>query len=290
MQPIFLQRRPETNAAFKVCRNAEPYIHQSWHFHDELELVYIERGAGTQFIGDNIQSYREGDLFFLGPNVPHQWKSHSCNGKVSECADSSLALYFLEYFPGSEFYALPEMHKINKLIKEAARGVKVVDQYIKSSVYDKLCELLDLDGAEKVLGLFSILELIAGAKDNEILASTAFVESFNKSKDGRINGIYNFINDHFREDLTLQKMAAKVNMTPNSFCRYFKRATQKTPIEYLNEFRVNYVCQLLLREDKTIAQCAFESGFNNLANFNRRFKLVTGMTPRQYIARFNELD
>ena len=290
MQPMYLQRRPETNATFKVWRNAAPYIHQNWHFHDELEIAYIESGSGTQFIGDNIQPYREGDLFLLGPNVPHQWKSSSSDVQDHECPDRSLALYFLEDFPGSAFYELPEMQKINKLIRDAARGIKVTDPEVKAKVYEKLCKLLVIDGAEKVLALFSILELIAQAGDNEFMASPAFVESFKKSKNSRINIIYKFINEHFREDLTLQTMAAEISMTPNSFCRYFKKTTQKTPIEYLNEFRVNYVCQLLLREDKTIAECAFESGFNNLANFNRRFKLVMGMSPREYMSRFNDLE
>ena len=145
--------------------------------------------------------------------------------------------------------------------------------------------MLYLRGAEKVLALFSILEMIALAKDNELVASQSFVESFNNSRDQRINEIYKYINDHFQKDISLAELASVINMTPNSFCRYFKKTARKTPIEYLNEIRIAYAYRLLEKGDKTIAQCAYESGFNNLANFNRRFKLVAGMTPKEYIQR-----
>ena len=285
MQPIFLKRQPECNSAFKAFRNAKPYTHQSWHFHEELEIAYIEHGCGTRFIGDSIQPYQEGDLVMLGSNLPHQWKSNYPGDLKADYNSKSLAIYFLKDFPGLNFYELPEMRKIKTLIKLAARGIKVRDPEIKLSIYDKLKTLLSTDGAEKVLLLFSILDLIAEANDNELLASEVFVESFSRSRDKRINEIYRYINDHFKREITLPELSAVINMTPNSFCRYFKKATQKTPIEYLNEIRINYACRLLIEGDNTISHCAYESGFNNLANFNRRFKLVVGMTPKAYIQR-----
>ena len=134
---------------------------------------------------------------------------------------------------------------------------------------------------------FSILNLIANAKGNEQLASKAFVASFIKGNDNRISDIYKYVNQHFKKNISLAELAAVVNMTPNSFCRFFKKATNKTPVEYLNETRIKYACQLLVRGELTIAQCAFESGFNNLANFNRRFKLTLGVSPKEYIQRIS---
>ncbi len=283
MQPIFLKRSPEKNTAFKVCRNADPYSHQTWHFHDEYEIAYVEKGGGTRFVGDSIEPYEAGDLVLLGANLPHEWKSDYTGDIKSDYSSRSLALYFLRDFPGKAFYALPEMEKINVLLRHSHRGVKVRDQRRKEIVHRKLCKMLHLTGVDKLMTLFSILEDIADAKESELLASQAFIDSYRNTRDLRINQVYKYINDHFKQDITLSELSAEINMTPNSFCRYFKKVTNKTPIEYLNEIRVAYACRLLVRGDKTISQCAFESGFNNLANFNRRFKIVNGQTPKEYI-------
>lgn len=288
MNPIFLERSSGINSAFKIVRNARPYIHQSWHYHEEMELVYMEHGCGTRIIGDSIQPYQQGDLVLLGSNLPHQWKSDSEDMSSLDYSTESLAIYFLRDFPGVDFFDLPEMEKIKNLIQQSTRGVKVQDSRVKSDIHQKLKYLLHSKGVQKILMLFSILELIANAKNNELLASESFIESFNYYQDRRINKIYHYINSHFKREISLSELASVINMTPNSLCRYFKKITGKTPIGYLNEIRINHACKLLSKRDQTIAQCAFESGFKNLANFNRRFKFVLGMSPKEYIQKSKE--
>ena len=108
MRPVFTKRNPEKNSAFRVWRNTNPYLHQSWHYHDELEIAYIEKGSGTRFIGDSVQPYEEGELILMGSNLPHEWKSDFQDGPAADHDNASLALYFLQDFPGNAFYELPK--------------------------------------------------------------------------------------------------------------------------------------------------------------------------------------
>lgn len=286
MQPVLVEHKIEKeNSSFKVWRNANPYMHNRWHFHKEFEVTFIEKGNGTRFIGDSLQKYTSGDLILVGANLPHEWRSDKDENLSFDYYSSSLAVHFMKDFPGSKFYDMPETFLIKKLLETSRQGISILDNVIKSKIQKKLEKMIHSksNGMDRIMGLFSILEIIASSDKIEILASKGFAESFENSKNYRINVIYKYITENFNKPISLNHIAALINMTPNSFCRYFKNCTNKSFIEYLNEIRIRYACKLLIEENNNIIQIAFLSGFNNLSNFNRNFKRIMGKSPTEYI-------
>jgi len=285
LQPKLLKHTTSNHQSFKIWKNADPYLHNPWHFHPEIELTLIVRGMGTRFVGDNIQPYYDGDLVLIGENLPHEWRSE-ISPKNSDYQSKSLAIHFLKDFLGNTFYDLPEVGEINHLIHASRRGLKINDSTIAQKIYDELNYLLTINSFEKIIGLFEILNLIARAKDRELLSSDGFVESFSMANNHKINDIYQYIIKNFRQPIRLEEVAEQVFMTPNSFCRFFKKCTNKSFVQYLNEVRIGYACKLLLEDKFNISQIAYESGFNNLSNFNKNFKAITGKTPSEYFCKY----
>ncbi|MEN8230611.1 MAG: AraC family transcriptional regulator [Bacteroidota bacterium] len=283
MQPLLITHKPGENTTFKTWRNAGPYVHNLWHFHEVFEITYIEKGCGTRFIGDHIQQYGDNDLVLLGSNVPHEWRSDFKGDMKADYSTRSLAVHFERDFAGKAFFDLPEMESVSSLLNSSSRGISIVDVGARKKIHRLLIQLVNLQGAERIIKFISILVLIAEAQGNKLLASQELVASYERSKDYRINEVYKFIANNFKNDITLDDMAAVVSMSTNSFCRYFKKCADKTPVRYLNEIRTGFACKLLMEGNLNVAQCAHESGFNNLANFNRRFKLLLGKTPKEYM-------
>ncbi|MEN8230815.1 MAG: AraC family transcriptional regulator [Bacteroidota bacterium] len=286
MQPLLIKHKPGENTTFKTWRNARPYVHNSWHFHEVFEITYIEKGCGTRFIGDHIEQYNDNDLVLLGSNVPHEWRSDFKGDLKADYSTRSLAVHFERDFAGLTFFDLPEMENVSRLLNSASPGISIVDVGARKKIHRLLNQLVNLKGAERIIKFISILELIATAQGNKLLASRELVASYERSKDYRINEVYKFIANNFKNDITLDDMAAVVSMSTNSFCRYFKKCADKTPVRYLNEIRTGFACKLLMEGNLNVAECAYASGYNNLANFNRRFKLLLGKTPKEYMNQF----
>jgi AraC-like DNA-binding protein len=289
MRPVLLKHEVSSQeTAFKIWKNANPYQHNPWHFHPEIEITYIEKDEGTRFVGDSIQPYWNDDLVVLGSNLPHEWRSNFFRKDNENFHSQSMAVHFLEEFPGGDFYAMPEAADLRAFLETSRRGIKVNDLVVRKKVKQKLVKMHTAPPFHKVLLLFSILDVIIHAADNELLASRGFVESFCDQQGGdfKINRVYEYTIVHFKEPITIDTMADLVSMTPNAFCRYFKKSTNKVFTVYLSELRIGYACKFLIEQQYSISQIAFECGFRNISNFNKQFRSVTGKTPTEYIRHF----
>lgn len=275
-----------THESFKTWQNANPYVHNPWHYHPECEITYINKGRGVLFIGDRVLNYKEDTLIFIGPNLPHEWRSD--NKEEPDLFSLSTAVHFNISFPGNEFYKIPEANLINQLMELSCRGIKVQNKNSKRKVKKKLLLLLTTEGIERINILFSILNHIAVCPQKEFLSSQSFVTSIGEGQHQRMNQVYKYVMANFKEQISVKHLAEKVNMTDTSFCRFFKKRTNKPFIQYLNEIRVGYACKLLLEENYSISQIAYECGFGNLSNFNKQFKKIKKMTPSEYIAQVSQ--
>lgn len=282
MKPQLIKHTPADRRSFKVWENANPYNHNPWHFHPEIELTLIVEGKGTRFIGDHIQAYRGGDLVLVGENLPHEWRSEAEKGK-EDYSSRSLAIHFLRDFIGQKFYQLPEVSAINSLLNRAKRGILINSHSTIAKINRELKYLLHVEGIERILGLIDILNMVDKSEENQILSSDGFVDSFTTTTQYKINDIYQFINLNFKSPIKLEDVAEQVHMTRNSLCRYFKKCTNKSLIQYLNEVRIGYACKLLIEDKMSISQAAYECGFNNLSNFNKNFKQIKGKTPSEFL-------
>jgi AraC-like DNA-binding protein len=247
-----------------------------WHFHPEFEIVYISNGKGKRHIGDHISYYENGDLIFLGPDLPHF-------GFTEEMMEEHLeiVLQMKEDFMGPEFLEKPELHQISQLFDRARHGISFHGQ-AKEEAGKMLSAMIDTKGFSRFLQLMELLHFLATTEEYQLLNANSFTFEVNSQDYPRLQAIYSYVENNFKEHISLDQMAKLVNMTPPAFSRYFKRLTGKTFIQFVNEYRIAYACKQLGEEDLPISEISFESGFNNISHFNKQFKLITGETPRTY--------
>ena len=282
MKLHLLDRSSLTNNSFTISDNKYPYFLKVWHYHPELELVTIVKSSGTKFIGDSIEQFKEGDVMLFGKNLPHMLlndKEYFENDPKLEA--QAIAVHFKDDFAGTDFFGMPEMASIGKLIKMAEHGIKFSGDL--TQVRKWILNLNDLDAFEKTIQFLKILNFLANHKEYSLLSSNGFINSFKMTGKKNLEKVYEHIIKNFKENIVLKDVAAIAHMNPSAFSRFFKRINRKTFSEYLNEIRVGYACKLLLEEKYNISEVCFESGFNNISNFNRQFKKIVSYSPTEYV-------
>lgn len=258
-----------------------------WHFHPEIELLWVIRGQGTRFIGDNIEPIQEQEIVLLGEHLPHSWQAD----QQADPAPKAVVVQFKRQFLGSEFFDTPEFSHIDRLLNRATRGLLFRGDTLPD-VTALLSGLREQSNLERVFTILRVLDRLSGVAEARQLARPGFLEDYHRPSlmqpgDDRINRVYEYTIANFCHNISLQQVAEIAGLTEASFCRYFKAHTRKTYIEFLNEIRVGYACKLLITTNYDVAQISYEGGFATLSNFNRRFKQVTGFTPTQYRLRTN---
>lgn len=247
-----------------------------WHVHPEYEIVYISNGNGKRHIGDRISYYEDGDLIFLGPELPHFGFTEELYEEHVE-----IVVQMKEDFLGRDFFLRPELQDIHRLFERSRQGISFFGQ-TKQEVGEALRRLVRLEHFERLMLLLEILQKMAKSQDYHLLHATGFAVEVNAQDHDRIALVYQYVEANFQNEVNLTEAARLVNMTVPAFCRYFKRLTKKTFTQFVNEYRVAYACRLLADENVSISVIGFESGFNNISHFNKQFKLITATSPRDY--------
>jgi AraC-like DNA-binding protein len=286
MRPQLLKVSKEPNHSFSVRRDLVPYINNKWHFHAEVELIHFKKGRGTQFVGDNMKRFKAGDVVLVGSNLPHYWRFDDpyFAEEQEEPTDVCVA-HFSENFWGGDFVHLPENALLKTLLERARRGLQV-EGAAQSQIARLLEKLLQAEGMTRVILLMEALHVLAESDQLQPLASIGFKHSLGEAEHVRINCIYDYSIRHFRRPIQLEEIAAVANISPNSFCRFFKSRTRKTYSRFLLELRVGHACKLLIENNLSIKQLCYESGFNNFTSFYKYFKLITGKSPLGYQREF----
>jgi AraC-like DNA-binding protein len=282
MKPKLLDRTTKLNHSFELHFHSYSHFLKTWHYHPELELVYIKKSTGTRFLGDSIKKFQEGDLVLIGENLPHMWQNDPIYFEEDSnlCAEA-LVIHFNKDFAGKDFFKLPELKAIRELIEVAKRGILFTGN-IKYCIVGILENMLKSSDFDRFIQLIQLLKLLSNETSFEILSSPGFVDSFKSEENRRLDKIYDYIINNFREEITLEKVAYLADMNISSFCRYFKKTTSKTFSKYLNEVRVGFACRLLMEKKYNISETCYACGFNNISNFNRQFKNIVKMSPSEY--------
>lgn len=264
---------------FKQCN-----INNQWHFHPEIELIHIHQGKGTQFMGDHIKRFQGGDMVLVGSNLPHFWRyDEELNENAIQETVYSTVIHFTEKLWGDSFLELPENMPLKSIFEEAKRGLLLTGQ-----TRDKVTLLMEkirhTEGTYRLIYLLECVVSIVQAPDNEksTLASLGFQYTSSKSENDRINTIYEYSFQHFRERISLESIASKACLTPESFCRFFKAKAGKKFTQFIIELKVGYACKLLIENKLDNKQISIDSGFNNFTSFHKHFKAITGKTPIAY--------
>lgn len=265
-----------------VTCSKEKYFSPLWHFHLEYELVYIEKSYGKKFIGDHIGEFSTGQLYFIGNRLPHMWvNDNSYFQKNSKKQAVSLVVHFNLNFLSEAFLDSEICKELTILLKMANRGLEIMGSS-KETILKKLKSINASEGLDSIAKLLEILKILIKQKEYKVLSSAGYENTFIHSKSERINTVNEYIMKQFKEPISLQDVADLTHMNVTSFCRYFKMKTQQSFNQYLINFRIGHAKRLLIHTDLTITQICFEIGFNNLANFNRHFKKITLLTPKEY--------
>jgi AraC-like DNA-binding protein len=247
-----------------------------WHFHPELEIVFIKDGSGKRHIGNHISQYAGGDLIMVGPNLPHYGFTDRFSGTKTE-----IIIQFKEDFLGKDLLSTIEMASVSRLFEKSKSGLSFFGN-VKDEVGSRMESLFYMTSFEKILELLKILHIMANSREVNVLNATGVVLETTHSRASQLDDIFAHVRNHFQDPISLTDISSIANMTEPAFCRFFKKNTGKTFVEFLNEYRVTYACKLLADSDMSITDICFECGFNNFSHFNSYFKRITSKSPSEY--------
>jgi AraC-like DNA-binding protein len=286
MKPKLIKIALRHQQSFSVRYDAVPFFFKELHFHPEIELVYIHKGSGTQFLGNHLQHFKAGDMILVGSGISHLWKCDEAYfaGNSTLRAEATV-VHFLTYALGKEFFLLPENIPITKLFSRAKLGMSIHNK-TKENIIILLADLLKSNGTKKIILLLEILNALAESEDVESINTKESLMVQTEKEPGRMNLILQYMLTNFQHNILLKEIASVANLSPNAFCRYFKLRTNKTYSRFLMEIRINHACKLLADTNNTVSDICYDSGFNNISNFNRYFKLTTKYSPLQYRNKF----
>ena len=285
LKPSFEKINPTFGSSMVVKRFDEPCANRlpEWHFHPEMELVYVNGSSGKRHIGNHISYFGNGELVFIGSMLPHYGFTDRLSGKESETV-VQMKMDFL----GDSFFSIPETTNILNLFERAKMGLSFYGQ-TKKEIGSRIEKLPNYDRFERLMELLSIMHALSISNEYSMLNAQGLVLEISRQDNDRINIIYDFVREHFTRSIALDEIADLASMTEPAFCRYFKKISGKTFTKYVNEYRSVHASKLLAEQPLSITEICYQSGFNNFSHFNKKFKEFTGESPSAYRKNFKQL-
>lgn len=280
-KPFQKSRIPEQNA-FVVKELVAPFFDKNWHFHPEYQLFWVKRGRGTRFVGDDMRPFKENDMVFTGPNLPHLWRNdQEYFGKDSSLETEGIVVYFPDGFIGQDLMGKEEFEELKILLEKAAMGLEIAGS-TNEEIRPLLSSLVQKRGLARIIGLLEILQRLVRSSEISPIVTAGYINTNKESEKDRMSKVYAFVMDHFQQTVKLEEVADLINMSSSSFSRYFKSRMNKSFSDFLSEVRIGHACKLLQRENMNISEISYECGFQTLSNFNKQFKDKMKMTPKNY--------
>lgn len=289
MSASYEQINLKANESFYIGVFQDNIEISTWHYHNKMELTFVTEGIGKRVVGDSIEDFGPGDLIFIGAKIPHVWIAEkNIFGSEATRSLESVYLQFGQDIVPEEMLELPEFVHVKKAIELSERGVHITGDTL-NEVSRLMLELPYEDNFTRMIYFYQIMNAIGKSKSNILLASDEYVTKRFKSTNERITKVHEYLMSNFQEEVNLEQIAKLVHMAPGSLCRFFKTETGITIFDYLNKIKVDYACSLLLNHDLSVADIAFDCGFNNISHFNKQFKKIMDTTPRQYRKQFENI-
>ena len=278
MKPIFKKVDSKSEEAIVARIDEFAQFYNKWHFHPELELTHIVKGRGTRFVGDNIEFFQDGDLILVGSNLPHVWKNQNKESELSVAR----VVQFLPNFMGEDILKLVEFKNIQKLLIKSSFGLKIEGE-VKVLILGFLNKLFKTeDPLERIILIIKMLDCLGTSDETIPISKSLFLVELDKQNKDRLNRVIDYTITNFASKIMLEDVASISNMSVSNFCKFFKVRVKKTYVQYLTEVRIGMSCKMLIENQLSINRIAYDSGFVNISNFNRAFKLNKNMTPFSY--------
>ncbi len=278
------------SSSFKIKWDDFPHFTFPWHFHSEFEIVYVIESFGKRFIADHIGQFKAGDLVLLGSNLPHFWKNDELFYKNDpRYGVKAVVIHFPKDFFKDQISNYPEFYRIKELLQRASRGISF-NLSVSKVVGPQLKKLLKLDGLERTLKFINILNDLALSDQYTLLASNSYMPNEVDWSGNRLDRVLYLVNAGYKKPIRLEEIADDIGMNANAFSRYFKDKTGKSFSQFIIELRVGYACKLLTEGKLNVTQVCYESGFNNLSNFNRQFRRITNYSPSEFQEQYHRAN
>lgn len=264
-----------------------PHFYRYLHRHNEIQLVWVKKGEGTLIAGNRMVPFKPGGIFLIGANQPHLFKSNpEYFEEKSRLQIHSLNIFFDPDVLFNDLLRFPEMSAIKRFIESSSHGLQIPEKN-KKQIAEFILKIKKTAQGYRLAAFIEMLQYMAGIKQSIPLSTKSYSAPITDHEGLRINDIYQYTMDNYSEDISLEEIAAIVHLTPQSFCRYFKKHTLKTYTAFLNEVRINEACKKLIHNDfSNISGIAYQTGFNNVVTFNRVFKSIIGKSPREYFKEY----
>lgn len=272
--PFKIPRPKQGGIVFVIDSGASFY--DKLHLHEEIQISYIVDGEGTLIVGDSVNYYTKNDILVIGSQVPHVFKSNVAASRSSHM----LTLFFTKSAFGEHFFELEELREVRPFFKRARHGFKITSR--RRSIINLFLQLENTTKLNHFLILLQLLKITSKA-NYKSLSSFVYDKKYSVNEGHRMRNVFEYTMNNYDKKISLNTIAEEANMTKNAFCRYFKKRTNKSYIQFLNELRIEHACKFLLSDnDLSIIQIAEQVGFNNMSNFNRQFKAIKNMNPTEF--------
>lgn len=267
--------KPDQGSSFRLLLTPKLNEIFYWHFHPEIELVYVEAEKGIRHIGDHISDYEGSDLALIGSFIPHLNFDYGVKETVE-----TVVVQCRQNFYEDPFYKQPEMQLIYDLMLRAKNGIAFYgDTKIKAG--QLLKKLAGLNSFEQLLSLIQIFQILATSKEYTLLEARPIASHAVIKEHERMHEIYKYVEAHFQEPIQISRIASKVNLSDAAFCRYFKKSTKLTYTDFVNQYRINHAKKLLM-QNANVTEACYDTGFESLSYFNKIFKKITGENPSTF--------
>ncbi|MEM9363820.1 MAG: AraC family transcriptional regulator [Bacteroidota bacterium] len=287
MKPMLETINVTTNTSFKVeiYHSADNCAMAGWHIHPEYELVFVKNGEGQLHIDTSKTQYSNGVLVFLAGDIPH-----ADFGNRENHDNEEIVIQFNKEFLDDKLNVFPEFSRINKLIRNS-RHVLIFNQDVKQRLENDFRKFKSLNSQGKLINLLNILHQLSLENEYDILRKHIPPENFKRDDIVRLEHIFEYVNNQYSQNISVEEIAEQLGLTPNSFCRFFKKMTQKRFIGFVNEFRIQKAVELLNESNYAISDIMFKSGYNDASYFTKQFKKHLGITPTEYAkSRYSPLN
>jgi AraC-like DNA-binding protein len=276
MKPTFKPIPKENCRFFRVEKQeTRQDFEYPWHYHPEYELTLVLNHHGVRYVGNNIEHFLDHDLVLLGSNLPHTWINSGTEKDNPNAYVIFLHDEFIRWLNNDQF------PNIVQLLDRSSQGIKFSKE-VALAIKCKLLELFTADQFERCIILMQILKELAATDDFHLLSTQGFTTELKPTKSDRINTIYQFVSNNYQRKIYLEEVASKVNMSEESFSRFFSKTMMKSFFTFLNEYRISNACKLLIETDKQISEICYKSGFDSIPFFYKQFKRFMNCQPRTF--------
>ena len=281
MKLILKNTNSFVNKRLNITKKEIPCLDSSWHYHAQYELLYISQSNGIRFVGDSVSQFFRGDLVLVGPYLPHLWRNDATYYKGKDTNKvKTIILKFTKEFIGEGTFNNPEFSDINYLLEQSKFGI-CFGKSISKKLHNELIGIIDLSMAQQSIKLLDMLCRLSLTDDKTVLSFTD-MRQYTTENSHRLDTVLKYISDNYASYINLNDVAEIACMTTNSFCRFFKKMTNKSFTRFLNEVRIRNASRLLVQDDFPVSEVCYMVGYKSITNFNKQFKQIMGSTPKGY--------